>query len=762
MLISSQLYFAQTEFEVEIFNVVDIESPSENLVGEIHITYTPGDDVTFLSIGAQDEESFEFGMILENLYLPTNSEVDGSYTIAADFNLSDLSTNFTFENKKELVKGPREFFTLFFHLFPGSISYDTNPSNHVDTKEGVQVTTKEIEISNGITYGDPGENIDNNNPPQPDGDVKTKSKLREDIPVIDLDKTTHGPTSNYAGDQNACVPASTSNSIMWMAAKYPDDFKLPPGLTHRQVLEGLSGSMNRLPNQGVVSDQLVVKGKLDYFENNNINNVEVKFQSQFVDGNIPSSSGKRLARNYNTDPNKHPTWEFLTKMICDGEDVQIGLQEHGGIKRGHHVTVSGFEEYQSGKKRISIVDDQDQSNTDPGQVVNKRDELTELASGRKYITNGGKAWFITGIFAESPYKLDGSETAALLGELFGFGQKSDPFIEIALNEDVTDLENYLLTIYNGGTGLSHQTISLDNFNAGSNSNGFISYFYNLSQDDIPGDQVGLALSHTGSVIEYQFVSVGGEFLALDGDATQRTSYDLGPADQGNGFALNGFSEAYSGFYWINTPNASPGDVNEGQTYTPDLPTTPELISPANGSNDVTVDVTFEWDESQLTNFYSLEIATDVSFTNIVVLHSEVWGTASLVNELAGSTEYFWRVKAINGNGESEYSTTNSFTTIIVGIDDGLEIPIEYSLKQNYPNPFNPTTAIKFSLPENGLVKLSVYNSLGEEVAILLNKYFMAGQYEQDFNAADLPTGIYIYRISVGQKFNSEKKMILLK
>lgn len=86
----------------------------------------------------------------------------------------------------------------------------------------------------------------------------------------------------------------------------------------------------------------------------------------------------------------------------------------------------------------------------------------------------------------------------------------------------------------------------------------------------------------------------------------------------------------------------------------------------------------------------------------------------------------------------------------------------FSLSQNYPNPFNPTTTIKFGLPEAGLVDLRVYNILGQEVARLVNKELNAGYHEVSFGNNNLSTGMYIYRISVGDKFTSIKKMLLVK
>lgn len=89
------------------------------------------------------------------------------------------------------------------------------------------------------------------------------------------------------------------------------------------------------------------------------------------------------------------------------------------------------------------------------------------------------------------------------------------------------------------------------------------------------------------------------------------------------------------------------------------------------------------------------------------------------------------------------------------------LPQKYSLRQNFPNPFNPSTTIKFSLPEDGIVRLKVYNLLGKEVATITNSFYKAGEYSVNFNAADLSSGVYFYTIKANN-FTQTKKMTLIK
>ena len=102
------------------------------------------------------------------------------------------------------------------------------------------------------------------------------------------------------------------------------------------------------------------------------------------------------------------------------------------------------------------------------------------------------------------------------------------------------------------------------------------------------------------------------------------------------------------------------------------------------------------------------------------------------------------------------------TSTVVGVNDKYpNSPNQFVLSQNYPNPFNPTTTINYSLPKAGNVKLTVYNTIGSKVATILNEYKPAGNYSVQFNASNLASGIYLYRLESGN-YSSAKKFILIK
>lgn len=121
-----------------------------------------------------------------------------------------------------------------------------------------------------------------------------------------------------------------------------------------------------------------------------------------------------------------------------------------------------------------------------------------------------------------------------------------------------------------------------------------------------------------------------------------------------------------------------------------------------------------------------------------------------LNNVTG--KLYYRLKQIDYNGAFNYSDI---------VEVVIDLPLEYSLNQNYPNPFNPSTKIKYSVPEQNLVSIVVYGVTGEEIATLVNEVKEAGNYEIEFNALQLSSGVYFYRMTSGD-FTSVKKLSVLK
>lgn len=125
---------------------------------------------------------------------------------------------------------------------------------------------------------------------------------------------------------------------------------------------------------------------------------------------------------------------------------------------------------------------------------------------------------------------------------------------------------------------------------------------------------------------------------------------------------------------------------------------------------------------------------------------------SYIDDHINAGKYSYRLKQIDNDGQFEYSSN-------VNIDLGL--PKEFTLNQNYPNPFNPSTTINFSLPAASFVRLKVFNLLGEEVRTIIDDFKEAGTYSVNFEASDLNSGIYLYRMEAGSYIQT-RKMTLIK
>ncbi len=138
--------------------------------------------------------------------------------------------------------------------------------------------------------------------------------------------------------------------------------------------------------------------------------------------------------------------------------------------------------------------------------------------------------------------------------------------------------------------------------------------------------------------------------------------------------------------------------------------------------------------------------------------------AQTMGTTGDSVRASWRGWAYNGFDSS--SAANSFLVTFVRTSVGINVissvvPEEYSLGDNYPNPFNPSTKIKFAIPSSGNVELNVYDSRGSLVGKLVNQKLNAGLYEYEFSAANLPSGVYFYRLNA-QDFVQTKRMVLVK
>jgi hypothetical protein len=217
----------------------------------------------------------------------------------------------------------------------------------------------------------------------------------------------------------------------------------------------------------------------------------------------------------------------------------------------------------------------------------------------------------------------------------------------------------------------------------------------------------------------------------------------------------GGSSYFTGAFAFTTVVAAPG--------------VPAAVSPASAA--VTVDrlTRFVWNSVLNATKYRVQVASDNAFATVVsdtVVPLDT--TAILRTPLASQSDYYWRINAQNIGGASAYSTARLFSTgTVLGVDRVVEIPKVFGLSQNYPNPFNPSTTISYDVPKAAYVKIVIYDVLGRVVASLVDGVQPANKYTVVWNASNVSTGVYFYRMSARSadgsgNFNSVKKLLLMK
>ncbi|HEX9252170.1 MAG TPA: T9SS type A sorting domain-containing protein [Ignavibacteriaceae bacterium] len=170
-------------------------------------------------------------------------------------------------------------------------------------------------------------------------------------------------------------------------------------------------------------------------------------------------------------------------------------------------------------------------------------------------------------------------------------------------------------------------------------------------------------------------------------------------------------------------------------------------------------VTLNWTTATEINNNGFEVQRKVEGNEFITVgfvrgngSSTIQHEYSFVDNNLQNGIYTYRLKQIDYNGQFEYSNSIEVEVIIVG---------DYSLDQNYPNPFNPSTKIGYTLKEKSNVKILIMNAIGEEIAVLVNQTQEQGYHQLDFNASNLPSGIYFYSLQT-ENYSATKKMLLMK
>lgn len=240
--------------------------------------------------------------------------------------------------------------------------------------------------------------------------------------------------------------------------------------------------------------------------------------------------------------------------------------------------------------------------------------------------------------------------------------------------------------------------------------------------------------------------------------TDYNGKDVGNVTSCNVTSLSGSTIYY---YRVRASNSGGTSANSNTITVTTLLAAPVAIA---ATNITTSGFTANWNASTGATNYWVDVSTTDDFSNVLASYNNKSVgnvTTHIIISLTPNTTYYFRVCASNSSSTSPYSNTITVTTNVTGVDDLLNLPTRFDLSQNYPNPFNPITTIKYQIPEETFVGIKVYNLLGSEVTTLVNEMRTVGTYEVKFNASQLTSGIYIYKIQAGQ-FSQMKKMVLVK
>jgi hypothetical protein len=232
------------------------------------------------------------------------------------------------------------------------------------------------------------------------------------------------------------------------------------------------------------------------------------------------------------------------------------------------------------------------------------------------------------------------------------------------------------------------------------------------------------------------------------------------------------------FGWMVTANDMHNSQSSSDTsyfYSDAFPEPPlnfATVSPINNVEGLGTEVEFVWEETDDPDpveeiSYRVVYASNWEDSSTYV-YSETIEDTSMVITLGDNSQYYWLVEALDSDGFIVGSNNNTSNVIVVGTlaIDGDLIPVEFALRQNYPNPFNPITTLRYDLPEQTHVNITVYDMLGRKVRTILNQQQDPGYKSIIWDATNdygksVSAGIYLYQIQAGEYLQT-KKMVLLK
>lgn len=297
----------------------------------------------------------------------------------------------------------------------------------------------------------------------------------------------------------------------------------------------------------------------------------------------------------------------------------------------------------------------------------------------------------------------------------------------------------------------------------------------ISVSDRPNDNGGYViikfersnldgLINSERLLSYEIYSVEKNWLNYKTNVVpnQQLFYEIEVGTQKDSTAENKNEQSFQ-VVAITSSNRYESNVMSGYSFDNLPPESPLILKGAYENGEVKL----LWRKSNSEDLMKYEIfrsESEMFDIDSLSVHAEIADTSFVDTSIPDNdvSVLYYKVFAVDSSGNrSENASGFPVEILTTNVKDDVKL-YNFSLSQNYPNPFNPVTSIKYQVARRGMVVLKVFDVLGKEVCTLVNEQKAPGIYEVNFDASNLSSGIYFYKISIGNEFISTKKMLVLK
>lgn len=351
------------------------------------------------------------------------------------------------------------------------------------------------------------------------------------------------------------------------------------------------------------------------------------------------------------------------------------------------------------------------------------------------------------------------------------------FLTNYINKDAGNDTTAIVSSLTPGTTYYYRVRAYSSSNTSGNSNSIMVSTENLPVPSTPVAKEAANITTTSFTANW-FSSLGATNYSID-VSTDEAFLNILPGYNNKQAGLvtftnvTGLLPSTKYYYRIRASNSGGASPNSNSISVTTLLAAPVALAATNVTKD---GFTANWDASTTATNYWVDVSTSTNFSPFVSNYEnrDAGNSTSLnVISLIPNTNYYYRISASNNDGTSPYSNTIMVTTLVTSINEiSSGIPNNYDIFQNYPNPFNPSTNIKYALPEESNVKISITDILGREVSSFQFESQSAGYHSIKWNGnnnlgGQVSGGVYIYTINAksitgGKEFRKSAKLVLMK